>query len=413
MARIWTVRTSARACVCAAVALGAATPARAQTLPTEPISIANGRVTVGGDVSGTIGTKDPAFFNFTDYEHSAMRLFRVEVSAAFNAGDHIALLGEVRSENLGMMEPYAAYIRIRPWTDRDFDIQVGRVPPTFGAFARRTYPSDNPLIGYPLAYQYLTSIRPDAVPANADELIRRKGLGWRDRFSVGSDVPDRGVPLVSAFHWDTGVQLHAASKDRIVAVTGSVTTGTVSNPLFKDDNGGRQVAGRLELRPITGLIVGTSAASGPFVSSAAARAAVGEGHDSDFTQTAFGADVEYSRGHYLGRFESIVSDWTLPIVRQPTLQLPLRAVATSFEGRYKLGPGVYVAARFDHLGFSDLASTAPAQPWDAPVTRFEIGSGISIQRNLLLKVVYQHNERDGGPLDRYEHQAATQLVFWF
>ena len=41
---------------------------------------------------------------------------------------------------------------------------------TFGAFARRTYANDNPLIGYPLAYQYLTSLRPDAVPATADAL---------------------------------------------------------------------------------------------------------------------------------------------------------------------------------------------------------------------------------------------------
>ena len=50
------------------------------------------------------------------------------------------------------VRPYALYLRIRPWLNRDFDIQVGRVPPTFGAFARRTYANDNPLIGYPLAY---------------------------------------------------------------------------------------------------------------------------------------------------------------------------------------------------------------------------------------------------------------------
>src|SRR5256886_9040457 len=68
-----------------------------------------------------------------------------------------------------------------------FDIQAGRVPPTFGAFARRAYVSDNFLIGYPLAYQYLTSLRPDAVPANADELLRseerRVGKEWRSRWS--------------------------------------------------------------------------------------------------------------------------------------------------------------------------------------------------------------------------------------
>jgi len=38
---------------------------------------------------------------------------------------------------------------------------------------------------------------------------------------------------------------------------------------------------------------------------------------------------------------------------------------------------------------------------------------VSIQRNLILKLAYQHNARDGGPLLRLEHQLATQVVFWF
>src|SRR6202521_1655125 len=94
---------------------------------------------------------------------------------------------------------------------RDFDIQVGRVPPTFGAFARRTYASDNPLIGYPLAYQYLTALRPDAVPASADEMLRMRGRGWLSSYSIGNLTPDRGLPIASAFRWDTGVQVHGSN----------------------------------------------------------------------------------------------------------------------------------------------------------------------------------------------------------
>src|SRR5881394_2063902 len=163
----------------------AARLAAAQSLPSEPIALADGRVTVSGDLSAGFGTDDAGFFNYTDYEHSALRLFRVDVMAAVKAGPHFTLLGEIRTENLGMVRPYALYLRIRPWTTRDFDIQVGRVPPTFGAFARRTYANDNPLIGYPLAYQYLTSLRPDSLPANADALLRMRGRGWLSTFSIG------------------------------------------------------------------------------------------------------------------------------------------------------------------------------------------------------------------------------------
>jgi hypothetical protein len=34
------------------------------------------------------------------------------------------------------------------------------------------------LIGYPLAYQYLTSLRADSLPLNANELIAMRGRGW-------------------------------------------------------------------------------------------------------------------------------------------------------------------------------------------------------------------------------------------
>ena len=394
--------------------LGFASPARAQTLPSEPIALADGRVTVGGDVSASFGSRDPGFFDYTDYEHSALRLLRIDVSAAAKAGPHLSLLGEVRTENLDSVQAYALYARIRPWTRRDFDIQVGRIPPTFGAFARRTYANDNPLIGYPLAYQYLTSLRPDALPASADELLQKRSLGWLVKYSIGASTADRGVPLVSAFRWDTGVQVHGTAG--ILSATAAITAGTVSNPLFSDDNGGRQFAGRLEVRPVAGLIAGTSFARGRFVTDAAARSALADASTASaegFGQTAWGADVEYSHAYYLVRVEAIVSAWSLPVVKAPAISEPLRAASTSIEGRYKFMPGLYAAARVDHLGFSDLTGSTSTEPWDAPVTRVEIGTGYSIQRNLLLKVSYQYNTRDGGVLKRIEHLGTGQLVFWF
>ena len=157
-------------------------PAHAQTLPDKPIVFGDGRVTLGGDVTWSIAPDDPGFFNYTDYEHSALRMLRLAVMASVKAGDHVTMLAEVRSENGGQPEPYGLYLRIRPWTARAFDIQIGRVPPTFGAFPRRAYAADNPLIGYPLAYQYLTSIRSDALPISTDELVRMRGRGWLSRF---------------------------------------------------------------------------------------------------------------------------------------------------------------------------------------------------------------------------------------
>jgi hypothetical protein len=395
-----------------AVAIVAATslPARAQTLPSEPIVFGDGRVTLGGNVSISFAPQDPGFFNYSGYEHSALRMLRIDLTGAVKANDHLSFLVDMRTENMESPRAYALYARIRPWADRAFDIQIGLVPPTFGAFARRTYASDNYLIGYPLAYQYLTSLRPDSVPANVDDLLKMRGRGWLSNFSIGDQAPDHGVPLASAFAWDTGVQVHAAT-DRVEA-TGSVTAGTVSEPLFHDDNSGKQIAGRVVFRPVVGLVLGASAARGPFVSRTAALAASGDGNANRFTQTAWGADVEYSRDYYLVRFETILSDWTLPIVRPPALDLPLRAFSTSIEGRYKIRPGLYAAARVDHIGFSDVTGLTTTETWDAPLSRIEVGGGYSLQRNLVLKLSYQYNSRDGGRV-HILNLAAAQLLFWF
>ena len=139
-----------------------ATPVGGQDLPSGPISLANGVVTLGSDISVSMTPQDDtdgAWFNYTDYEHNALRLFRIGVTADVRVTERISMLTEVRSENGNSVKPYALYVRVRPWRDRPIDIQGGRIPPTFGAFVRRDYGAGNPLIGYPLAYQYLTSVQ--------------------------------------------------------------------------------------------------------------------------------------------------------------------------------------------------------------------------------------------------------------
>src|SRR4029077_12127775 len=119
-----------------------------------------------------------------------------------------------------------------------------------------------------------------------------------------------------------------------------------------------------------------------------------------------------SHAYYLVRTETVFSEWKVPAVGAPVIDTPLRALATYVEGRYKILPGLYVAARVDHLGFNEVTGSLGPQTWDAPVNRIEVGGGYSIQRNLLLKVSCQHNTRDGGRVTRATF-GAVQLLFWF
>lgn len=411
--RILSARSWTRIAAAVLVTAGVALSAEAQGLPSEPIVFGDGHVTVGADVSATVscaetgGTgscgKDTGFFNYSDYEYSTLRTVRVDVNAVIRANRSLAFLADVRSENGDGPRPYALYVQLRPWAEHAFEINGGRVPPTFGAFPRRMYASDNLLIGYPLAYQYLTSLHPDAIPANADELIRMRGRGWLSNFSLGNLGPSRGVPLVTAFRWDTGVQVHSAWT--WADATGAVTTGSLSDPQVSDDNSGKQVAGRLAFHPEPGIILGVSAARGQFLSRELARSVGADAGNS--SQTALGADAEYSRDYYLIRFEAVRSTWTLPTIHEP-----LVATGGWIEGRYKIRPRLYAAARFDHLGFSTIAGTTRTTEWEAPVTRVELGGGYLLQRNLQLKASFQRNTREGGRVTHLKIGSA-QVVFWF
>lgn len=385
----------------------------AQGLPSEPFVVADGRVVVSGDVSLTAScshasgaarcTEDTGFFNYSDYSDSTIRMARIGLSTAVRLGRRFSVLGDVRSENARMPHPYSLYLRFKPFDRRNIDIQVGRIPSTFGAFPRRAYSSDNPLIGFPLAYQYLTSLRSDALPADADDLIKMRGRGWLSSFPIGNPVPEAGLPLADAFKQDTGVEVHGAT-DRL-DIAGSITTGSLSSPRIEDDNRGKQFAGRAAVKPRAGLVLGLSASRAPFVASSAALAAHSTANQ--FVQRALGADAEYSFDHYVVRLESVLSTYELP-----TIAPRLRAVATTLEGRYKLTPRLHVAARLEHLGFSEVTGATRTATWDAPVTRWETGAGYAVQRNTQVRVSFQHHSRDGGRV-REMTAVAGQILYWF
>jgi hypothetical protein len=384
--------------------------AEAQLLPTEPVSVADGRVVVGAEVTATFASEDPGFYNYTDYEYSALRNFRIGLAAQFRASRWLQVLGELRVDHGTHIEPAALYVRIRPWSERRFDIQAGRVPATFGAFSRNTYGTGNLLIGTPLAYQYLTSLRPDSLPETGEDLLRMRGRGWLSNFPIGVTSPDRGLPIINSVRADTGVQLHAVSG--MFEWTGAVTAGSLSNPRVRDDNDGLQLVGRVVARPLPAVALGVSAARGAYVDRVVEGALPANAQLDDAVQRAIGLDAEYSEGRFLARAEVIRSHWNLPFPLAGDDDQRLGAHSMLVEGRYRVFPGVQIAARAERLDFSRIQWRGLAELWEAPVERLEAGVSYSIVRNVILKGSVQRNTRDGGRIRR-DTLGAVQVGYWF
>jgi hypothetical protein len=391
-----------------ALLAASATPLDAQ-VPTEPITAADGRVVLGAEVTATFATDDPGFFNYTDYEYSALRNLRVGITAEIRASRRLQLLGELRVDHGDHVQPFALYVRVRPWPERRFDVQAGRIPATFGAFGRGSYGTANLLIGTPLAYQYLTSLRPDALPATAEDLLRMRGRGWLSNFPIGNPEADRGLPIINTVRADTGIQVHGVNG--IFEWTGALTTGSLSNPRVRDDNAGRQIAGRVVARPSAALAIGASIARAAYVEEEIEDALPGIRAE-DGIQRAVGVDAEYSMGRFLTRGELIHSQWTLPHSLPDSPNRRLGARSAMIEARYRVLPGVQIAARAERLDFGEIESTLSSTPWEAPVRRLELGGSYSVIRNITIKGSWQRNDRDGGRVRR-DNLLAAQVVYWF
>lgn len=396
-----------RVCISLLFAMATLAPgeARAQGWPDGPVVVelrGAGRLVLGGEASVVAGQRDDSgFFNYTDYEHNALRMMRLALAARWQPAARIAVLADLRSENLEAPAPYALYVRVRPLRRVPLDIQAGRIPPVFGRFARQSYASANPLIGYPLAYQYLTSLRADAIPGTPADLLRMRARGWLLTYPVGNASKAPGLPVISAFRFDTGVQARYAPGRFDFAA--SLTAGTLSNPRFRDDNSGRQIAMRAGLEPVTGLIAGVSLSRGAWLDDDVVPMADG----GSYRQQAAGIDVEYSRDRWLVRGELIQSTWRLPSIA------PVLTARTGFiETRVRLHPRVFVAGRIDRLDFSRVQSGAVMQTWDAPISRIEAAGGWYFRRNLMGKMALQRNWRDGGR-ERERSFVSGQLLFWF
>lgn len=385
-----------------ALLLAAGEAASARDLP-----LLGGRLRLAGELSGTIGPQDEGYFNYSDYDTSRLRLFRVDLAAELRLAAVASLLVDLRSDNLHHTGIYACYLRLTPWRERTVSLQAGLVPPVFGAYPRRRYQSDNPLPSVPLAYQYLTSLRSDAVPSSAEGLVAMRGRGWRVSYPVGSGEPDAGLPLLDGERFDTGAELRLGREPLSLAL--ALTQGSPARPRIRDDNGGKQLAGRLGWAPGPAWRLGVSAATAEFLDDdleeILSEAARGHGR-----QDALGADVEWSRGPVILRAEAVWSRFSLPPLAETRIDRALAAFGGFAEARWKLRPGLHAVGRVERLDFGRLPGELGS--WDAPVTRVEVGAGYQPLRRLLLKASWQHNRRDGGRVRR-NHLPAAQAVLWF
>ncbi len=397
--------------LCVLLLVASVRQAAAQSPDAAPRDVDSNRLLVGVELTATFGSEDPGFFNYATYAYDPLRNVLTFTNAAMRISRRVELLGQLRTDGLSHARLTALYVRVRPWLAHQVDVQIGRIPTTFGLFGRSGYGADNPLVGRPLPYGYLTSLRRDARPATAADLVRMRGRGWRSAFPLGNPTPERGLPIVEPDSWDTGAQARIVRGP--VEWTAAVTQGSLGSPRLADDNDGRALASRLVVRPTPAIAIGASASRGAFLSRSLAGTLDGSTTLESFRQTATALDLQVTSGRWQLRGEGMRSVWTLPSSTDAALKDGVHALGGWLEGRVRLLPGLDAAVRGERLAFSQVATATGLQPWESPVSRIEAGIVATPIRHVRLKLAAQRNRRPLGGRVRHDTLLAAQMGVWF
>jgi hypothetical protein len=185
-------------------------------------------------------------------------------------------------------------------------------------------------------------------------------------------------------YWDVGATLTGSQRPFEYAI--GVTAGTPGwgNPA-RDENSGKSVLGRICMVPIPALRIGVSGAYGPYLVKELTPKLPPGKVATDYHQRLAMADFELLMGHLELRAEAAMNRWESPIVGN------LDSQTGYAELKYTLGLGAYLAGRYDVLRFAEIkGSNGVSLPWDANVTRYEVGAGYRFDRSTLAKIVYQN-----------------------
>jgi len=400
-----------RALIAGALLFAGPGPASAQSPEYPEGHEAERRVGVGGDFMAIAGPHDNlAFFNYTDYDRNGLRIVRIRLFGEWRPLERFSVVGEVRTENAADLTTPGLYARWRPSAAHDVVIQAGRIPPVAGGYSRHAYGRDNVVLGQPLAYQYLTLLRPDALPQTADDVLRMRGRGWQPSFPIGATTVAPGVPLFAVSRWDTGVS--GLWRVRVLEFAGAVTRGAPAVPVVRETNEGLMWSGRAAARLPAGVTLGVSGARGQWLTDDV-LALVPDGASRPADQTVLGMDFEAGWGRWLVRSEWIRSAFDVPLGIDATSNLRLSAWSAFAETRYRPHPRWQLGLRVERLDFSSIQNTLhQLTPWDARVDRIEGSIGLRVTRRAEIRGAWQHNWRDGGRV-RERGLPALAVLYWF
>ncbi len=295
------------------------------------------------------------------------------------------------------LDEYA--VRITPWEDGRFSVQVGKFATVIGRWVQRHLSWDNPFLNAPLIYENNTAIEDRAAPAFTADLDAELSDAkyeynptiWGPNYTTGASAAGR----VGLF--DYAVELKNASLSSRPEGWDAARVG-FAHPT---------ISGRLGVRPNEAWNLGLSASNGSYFAEEAASTLPRGRSLGDYRETLIAQDVSFEWHHLQIWAEVHEARFEVPRVGNADV------LGYFIEAKYKFAPQLFGAMRWNQQLYGDVPDGFGGEkPWGHDAWRIDTALAYRFTAHIQLKVQYdlEHNDnaRDG-----FGHFFGTQLTVRF
>jgi len=291
-------------------------------------------------------------------------------------------------------------VRVTPWNDGRFNLQVGKFATVVGNFVPRHLSWENPFINAPLVYENITAISDKAAPASPQDFIRRfeadakyefNPVIWGPSYASGVSVSGR----VGQFDYAAEMKNSSLSSR---PESWSVTEIGFENPSFN---------ARLGFRPSQPWNFGLSASDGAYLRPEAERTLPRARDLGDYREFVVSQDASFAWHHLQLWAEFYEARFQVPRVGDAD------TFAYYFEAKYRITPQLFGAVRWNQQLFGTVNDGPGGNiRWSQNLGRVDIAAGYRFTPHTQLKLQYSFQHETTGPRDD-NHLFAAQFTVRF
>ncbi|MFT3866959.1 MAG: hypothetical protein QM715_00545 [Nibricoccus sp.] len=273
-------------------------------------------------------------------------------------------------------------LRYRPLHDGTLYVQAGQFSTVIGNWTRRHGSWENPFIGAPLPYEYVTPICDLSAPKDVETFLNPE-----------PDEKYEYVPIVWGPAYSSGVAIGGAigKFDYACEVKNTAPSSMPESwSIGKTGFSAPTTAARVGFRPNMRWNLGLSGSDGAYMLPAASSTFPPGKSRRDYRQRLFGADAEFAWHHLQVWSEVFESRFDVPGIGTVATR------AGYIETKYKFTPAFYGGLRLNRQTFSSIDFEGRRVPWARDDSRFDLVGGCRLSANVQCKLQVSWERQVGG-----------------